>query len=111
MTLKQLNALAGIATAVAVVGITSVYGEDSTRVALNLGSVLGSEKACGLAYDREAINRFIAEHVSATDMSFPSSLNVLTEGTKNQIESMSESSLTAHCTQIRRIAKQYGFTK
>jgi hypothetical protein len=72
-------------------------------------SVIGSEQACGLTYDRDPIERFITEHVKASDMSFPSTLNMMTMGTKVAIKEMSESSLTAHCTQIRRVAKEYGF--
>jgi hypothetical protein len=83
---------------------------DSDELALQLSSVIGSEQACGLTYDQDAIQRFINEHVSASDMSFPGNLNFFTIGTKAGIERMSQSALTAHCTQIRRIAKQYGFT-
>jgi hypothetical protein len=100
-----------LATILALAGITGAHGDDSSTVALNLGSVIGSEQACGLTYDRGTIEHFITEHVKASDMSFPSTLNMVTMATKGQIESMSESSLTAHCTQIRRIAKEYGFIK
>jgi hypothetical protein len=89
----------------------SGHADDSSDVALNLGSVIGSEEACGLTYDQDAIERFINEHVKASDMSFPSMLNTMTAGTKFQIENMSKSSLTAHCAQVRRIAVKYGFTK
>jgi hypothetical protein len=111
MTLKRLNRHACLATMLALAGITIAHSDDSSTIALNLGSVIGSEQACGLTYNRDAIERFITEHVKASDMSFPSTLNMVTMGTKGQIESMSESSLTAHCTQIRRIAKEYGFIK
>ena len=112
MTFKRLNRLACLATTLALAGIASAHADDlSITVALNLGSVIGSEQACGLMYDRDAIERFITEHVKASDMSFPSTLNMMTMGTKSQIESMTESSLKAHCTQIRRIAKEYGFIK
>jgi hypothetical protein len=78
---------------------------------LELGSVLGSETACGLTYDQDAIQRFIVKHVDAKDMMFVSRLDSMTTGTKGEIKEMSPSSLVAHCTQIRRVAKHYGFTK
>jgi hypothetical protein len=85
--------------------------DDSLDIARELGTVIGSEEACGLTYDQQAIERFINEHIKACDMSFPSMLHMMTMGTKYEIRSMSESSLTAHCAQIRRIAEEYGFTK
>lgn len=42
-------------------------------------------------------------------MSFPSTLQLMTGGAEYELEEMSKSALTAHCTQIRRIAKSYGF--
>jgi hypothetical protein len=58
----------------ALAGITSPHGDDSSTIdiAADLGSVIESEQACGLTYDRDAIERFITEHVKASDMSFPS---------------------------------------
>lgn len=90
---------------------TGALGDDSNDVANQLGTVLGSEEACGLAYDQKAIEDFVNDHVKPSDMSFPSMLDTMTRGTKYLIQSMSESALTAHCTQIRRIAKHYGFTR
>jgi|ERR1700733_5453329 hypothetical protein len=82
-----------------------------SRVDIELGTVLGSETACGLTYDHGAIQSHIVKHVDANDMGFAASLDAMTNGTKYEIKEMSPSSLTAHCTQIRRVAKQYGFTK
>jgi hypothetical protein len=106
-----LQRLAFLTVMLALGGFNGAQADDSITVALNLGSVIGSEQACGLTYDRDPIERFITEHVKASDMSFPSTLNMMTMGTKVAIKEMSESSLTAHCTQIRRVAKEYGFIK
>jgi hypothetical protein len=111
MPLQWFKRLTCLVATLAVGGITSVRAEDSMNIALELGTAIGSEAACGLTYDQRAIERFINEHVNASDMSFPSTLNMMTMGTKVQIEQMSKSSLTAHCTQVRRIAEKYGFTK
>ena len=59
-----------IATA-AVLGPASAYAKDSSDLALALGTVLDSEKFCGLDYDQAAIQAFITKRVSADDMDFP----------------------------------------
>ncbi|MBU2533339.1 MAG: signal recognition particle [Alphaproteobacteria bacterium] len=82
---------------------------NSSQVAIDLGTVLASEDACGLTYDQAAITGYIEDKVEADDMSFPSTLQMMTESTRYDIEDMSTSSLTAHCAQIRRIAKSYNF--
>ena len=92
--------------------ISSPAVADNTDLERNLGSVLGSETACGLTYDQDAIRSFIVKNADANDMSFARNVASYTAGTKFEIEKMmSASSLTAHCTQIRRVAKQYGFIK
>ena len=88
----------------------SVRAFDS-NVDYQLATILGSEEACGLKYDQSAIESFINKKVDPKDMSFAASLSNMTDGIKFEIKSMSESSLTAHCTQIRRVAKHYGFVK
>ena len=84
---------------------------ESMTLAHELGSVLASEAACGLTYDQDAIAAFIEKKVPADDMGFPSSLNMMTVGSEAQIADMSTSAKTAHCTQIRRIAKSNGFLR
>jgi hypothetical protein len=84
--------------------------EDSVQVALQLGTIIGSEKACHLKLDQNAIRQCINEHVTDADLSFPATLNTMTGGTEYNIESMSESALTAHCTQIRRLVQRYGLS-
>ncbi len=80
-------------------------------LANELGSVLASEKPCGLTFDQAAISAFIESKVPAKDMSFPSTLMVMTKGSAVQLEELSEAGKVAHCTQIRRVAKSYGFVK
>lgn len=83
---------------------------DTMEIATHLGSVLASENACGLAYDQAAIAAFIEKKVPADDLGFPSMLTTMTSGAQYEIEGMSPSQKTAHCAQIKRIAKSYGFT-
>ena len=87
------------------------HAGSSTDIADQLGQVLGSEQGCGLDYDKNAIEHFISEHVDAGDMDFTNSLGLETRVMERQIKQMSQSSLAAHCTQIRRVAKQNGFIK
>jgi hypothetical protein len=47
--------------------------------------------------------------VSEKDMNFPSTLQMMVMGSEAQNADMSPSAKTAHCTQIARIARSYGF--
>jgi hypothetical protein len=98
------------AAALAIILATSTASAMDDMLALNLGTVLGSEKLCGLTYDQAEIQAFIEKNVPARDMRFPNELVQMTQGTEYQNKSMSKSAVTAHCTQIARIAKSYGFT-
>lgn len=81
----------------------------SIQLATALGSLLASEKFCGLQYDQDAIQKFINSKVSEKDMNFPSTLQMMVMGSEAQNADMSPSAKTAHCTQIARIARSYGF--
>jgi len=83
---------------------------DSTLSAMKLGNVLAAETACGLSYDQAGIAAVIEQNVKADDMGFPSALQLMTAGAEADPGDMSQSEVTAHCTQIRRLAKAYGFT-
>jgi hypothetical protein len=82
---------------------------DRMKLSMALGDVLSSEKPCGLSYKQEAISKFIDSKVPATDMDFTSDLDMQTQGRAIMLQDMSESSKTAHCRQIERVAKSYGF--
>lgn len=99
-------ALAALSVAIAAPAVAQM---DSMSVAVELGSVLASEEACDLAFDQAAIERFIDENVRADDMRFASTLNMMTQGSSMQISDMSASAKTAHCAQIRRVARANGF--
>ena len=97
------------ATVVACFGLSPAFAQDSMRLAIDLGSVLASEEPCGLSFDQKAIERWIEEHVPADDMSFPSNLSMMTGAGQFQIDEMSKSALVAHCAQIERVARTFGF--
>lgn len=84
---------------------------DRMTVSNALGSLLGSETACGLTFDQDAVSRYIDDKVPADDMQFTSMLNMMAGGTAAQIADMSASQKTAHCRQIERAAKSHGFIK
>jgi hypothetical protein len=83
---------------------------DRMRTAQAIGSVLASEEFCGLSYNHEAIAGHIEKIVPADDMEFAGTLRMMTDGAGYELDSMSGSQKAAHCAQIRRVAKSYGFT-
>ena len=93
------------------VSTSAIAAADSMEVATSLGSVLASEEPCGLSYDHAAIERYIEKNVKADDMGFAGMLNMMTSGSAYSIKEMSPSAMAAHCAQIRRVAKSFGFTQ
>ena len=82
---------------------------DRMKLSSSLGDILASEKPCGLIYKQDAISKFINSKVPPSDMEFPSHLDMQTQGRAIMLKEMSASSKTAHCRQIERVAKSYGF--
>lgn len=84
---------------------------ETMQLAIDLGAVIAAETFCGLTFDQLSVAAFIEKKVKPNDMSFPTTLQTVIEGSKFQHQSMSPSAKTAHCTQIKRIAETYGFVK
>ena len=84
-------------------------GLESMEKANNLGSVIAAEEMCGLSYDQQAIAAWIEQNIAADDMSSAGTLQTMVQGHEFQDRSMSTSQRTAHCAQIRRVARSYGF--
>jgi hypothetical protein len=89
-------------------------------VVLQLGNILGSKTACGLEYDENAIQEFMIKQVEGPMheciderkyTTFALAVDEDASVMKKQAEEMPKSHLAAHCIQIRRVAKQYGFIK
>ncbi|MCR5939376.1 signal recognition particle [Ochrobactrum sp. XJ1] len=80
------------------------------QLASGLGSVLAAEEACGLSFDQGAIEKFITAKVPADNLNFAGTLNMMVSGAKLELDGMSPSQKTANCTQVKRVAKSYGFT-
>lgn len=106
MSLKSLCAVALISVAPSLATAQSMA---SMNAAMNLGSVLAAENFCGLSYDQNAISAWIDTNTDPGDMSFASTLSMMTDGAGFELQSMSESSRTAHCRSIERTARHYGF--
>ena len=91
-----------------------VFGEDlekkmeSMGRAQELGTVIGSEVMCDLALDQAGIEAWISANVAPDDLSFASSLQMMTVGQEFQQKDMSASSKTAHCAAVRQSARTMG---
>jgi len=90
---------------------SSIFAQtmETFEKANGLGTVLAAEEKCGFIFDQEAISAWIDANVPASDMGFASTLDMVTQAARSRFDEMSASSLTAHCRQIERTAKHYGF--
>jgi hypothetical protein len=88
-------------------------------IEMQLGDILGSKAACGVEYDDDAVEAFmiktvkgpLAKCMDESDGTFANMVGIYTDLAKTTVEQMSKPLLAAHCVQIRRVAKQHGFTK
>ena len=79
------------------------------ELAEQIGMLLASEQLCGLTDNQLAVQRFIEQHVDANDLQFPPLLELFVNWDRQQVlGSITGSHLTAHCTQIKRLATEYG---
>lgn len=85
--------------------------DNSSMIAFDLGDVIGSEKACGLSFDQEAIARFVETKVPSSDLRFTDRMGKSARIMESRIDKFGSSQKTAHCVQVRRIAETYGFVK
>ncbi|APH71417.1 hypothetical protein [Aquibium oceanicum] len=84
-------------------------GAQADEVARQLGYVLASEAPCGMVFDQAAIERYIEDNVDAADMGFARRLTTSSTAMTLYLEDYTASQKTAHCAQMRRVAKTYGF--
>lgn len=89
--------------------VPTVVLTDSSEVASQLGTVIASEEFCDLKYNQDAVQKFIEQNVKADDMEFPENLAMAIRVRLSDNSDISSSAKTAHCAQIRRIAKSYDF--
>lgn len=85
--------------------------ETDMQLALDLGDVVGSEGICGMKFEQPAIAAFIEARVPADDTRFIGIMNTAANVMDKKFARFSASQQTAHCTQMRRVAKSFGFVK
>ena len=95
--------------AVLVPAVSAAQSTDSLVKAQELGNILASEELCGLVFNQDAIVRWIDDNTDPADMGFSGMLQMMTEGAKFGFPGMSESSKTAHCRSVERVAQHFGF--
>lgn len=83
--------------------------QDAGLLAFELGDVIGSERGCDLRFDQSAIERFIEAKAPDGDMGFMSDMNGAAEIMADNFATFTASQKTAHCAQVRRVAKANGF--
>lgn len=106
-----MKKLALIATMIFASPALALDDMEAMQLSNAVGSVLGSEEFCGLAYDQDAIAAYIASNVPPERMDFASLLQTNIMGQKYMQDQMSKSEKTAHCASISQTAKHFGFLK
>lgn len=79
--------------------------------ATGLGTVLASEEPCGLILDPVVIEAWIAANVDKSDLSFASTLNLMTMTYAAQVTGMTASAKIAHCATVKMTAGSLGLIK
>lgn len=103
-----MKAMIAALVAALMASVASADSFSTLRTAVALGDLIGSEKPCGLHYKQDAIKRFIAKNVPASDMNFPNQMQLYTEYASGNFSGMSRSEKTAQCFQIERAAQANG---
>lgn len=104
--LALLLAAAGLPAAAQTAEWTDI---ERFETASSLGLVLASEEFCNLSFNQTAVESYIDQNVPADDMAFTSDLRAGITMGEYQIESMKGADAVAHCRQIARVAKSFGF--
>lgn len=89
----------------------AVAENDPTRVALTLGDMAGSEKICSFSIDQEALKIYIENTIPEDDLEFADTMSTAADLMPEKFAEMSPTMQSAHCLQMKRIAKSLGFAK
>lgn len=79
------------------------------ELAMQVGSILGSEEPCGLSYSAEGITAYIDREVAADDMEFLGMMDLGASNAEYSVGEMGAGQRAAHCAQTERLAKSLGF--
>lgn len=110
--MKYLHTIALVTTltfaSMAASGVASAQTMKSMSASEQLGKMIAYEKACGIAYNQEAISNWIDKNYPG-DMEFANMLSLDIRLEKSGIERRSPIEINIACTSIRRAAKDRGF--
>lgn len=79
--------------------------------AFALGYLIGSDKACELKLNQDAIVAWIGEAPEAADANFGSLMNAAIGMMERKIPTFSPIQRAAHCAQMARVAKDFQFAR
>lgn len=85
--------------------------QDTMKVAVELGGMIGSEAACGFVTSGDAIAGYVAENINPTETQFPNLLQMFIASTLMQLSKMPASGKSAHCTAVKRSAVHFKLVK
>lgn len=85
--------------------------QDTMKVAVELGGMIGSEAACGFVTSGNAIAAYVVDNINPTETQFPSLLQMFTASTLRQLADMPASGKAAHCTAVKRSAIHFKLVK
>jgi hypothetical protein len=87
---------------------TGALAGPRAKTAEQLGNLLGSETACALTFDKNAVRAFIEKNVPADDFDFTRTLNTHVSLAEYRAKEMGSTQLAAHCFQVKRNAEALG---
>lgn len=109
--MRKIAVCVTVAWGMGLAGAAGAQSLDMLTKAESLGTIIASEEFCGLSYDQAAIRAWIEKNIPAGEMSFPSYLQSAVTSAAFQLQEMTESAKTAHCSAVAQTARFYAFTK
>ncbi|MFB2530686.1 hypothetical protein ACEYYA_00795 [Paracoccus sp. p3-h83] len=86
-------------------------GLKAMQAASGIGTLMASEKYCGLTYDQAAITAYVTAQTPAGDLNFAQQIDVGRMGEEFAQKDRPDSGKTAHCAAIAKAAADHGFIK
>jgi hypothetical protein len=79
--------------------------------ATEIGVILGSDEACGLAFNQDSVRAYILANTSADDLSAPNMIATMVQGNRIRLKSEKPFDLAIHCDLVTRSAQALGLLK
>lgn len=98
----------GVSILITVLWSAVASAGSTTETAEQLGNLLGSETACGLTFDKDAVRAYIEKNVPASDLDFTRNLNTDVRLAEYRAKKMGSTQQAAHCFQVKRNAEALG---